>query len=205
MTQSEDFAKAIAFAWWVILKMFSFLEYLVFFEAVFCTEELEMICRMDFDMVFGILIFDRKWGFCKGYGLFMWAILKRVSSFEYLVFFEAVFCTEQLEMICRMDFDMFFKILIFDSKWGFCKGYSVCMIGDFENGLISRIFSVFWSAFWNQQLQMVCSMDFDMFFGILIFDPKWGFCKGYSLCMMGDFENGLISRIFSVFWSGFLQ
>ena len=27
----------------------------------------------------------------------------------------AVFCTEQLEMICRMDFDMFFGILIFDS------------------------------------------------------------------------------------------
>ena len=28
---------------------------------------------------------------------------------------------------------------------------------------------------------------------------------GYSLCMKGDFQNGLISRIFSVFWSGFLQ
>ena len=28
---------------------------------------------------------------------------------------------------------------------------------------------------------------------------------GYSLCMMADFENGLISRIFSVFRSGFLQ
>ena len=28
---------------------------------------------------------------------------------------------------------------------------------------------------------------------------------GCSLCMMGDFENGVISRIFSVFWSGFLQ
>ena len=27
---------------------------------------------------------------------------------------------------------------------------------------------------------------------------------GYSLCMMADFQNGLISRIFSVFWSGFL-
>ena len=48
-------------------------------------------------------------------------------------------------------------------------------------------------------------MDFDMFFGILIFDPKWGFCKGYSLCMMADFQNGLISRIFSVFSSGFLH
>ena len=28
---------------------------------------------------------------------------------------------------------------------------------------------------------------------------------GYSLCMKGDFENGLISRIFSDFWSGFLH
>ena len=28
---------------------------------------------------------------------------------------------------------------------------------------------------------------------------------GYSLCMMADFENALISRIFSVFWSGVLQ
>ena len=26
---------------------------------------------------------------------------------------------------------------------------------------------------------------------------------GYSLCMMGVFENGLISRVLSVFWSGF--
>ena len=24
-------------------------------------------------------------------------------------------------------------------------------------------------------------------------------------CMMGDFQNALISRIFSVFWSGFLH
>ena len=28
---------------------------------------------------------------------------------------------------------------------------------------------------------------------------------GYSLCKMADFINGLISRIFSVFWSGFLH
>ena len=48
-------------------------------------------------------------------------------------------------------------------------------------------------------------MDFDMFFGILIFDPKSGFCMGYSLCMMADFQNALSSRIFSVFWSGFLH
>ena len=28
---------------------------------------------------------------------------------------------------------------------------------------------------------------------------------GYSLCMMADFENDIISQIFAVFWSGFLQ
>ena len=28
---------------------------------------------------------------------------------------------------------------------------------------------------------------------------------GYSLCMMADFENALISRIFGNFWSGFLH
>ena len=26
---------------------------------------------------------------------------------------------------------------------------------------------------------------------------------GYSLCMMADFQNALISGIFGVFWSGF--
>ena len=52
---------------------------------------------------------------------------------------------------------------------------------------------------------MFCRMHFDMFFRILIFHSKSGFCMGYSLCMMADFQNGLISRIFNVFWSGFLH
>ena len=51
---------------------------------------------------------------------------------------------------------------------------------------------------------MICKMDFEMSFGILIFDTMRGFCMGYSLSMMADFQNGLISRIFRVFWSGFL-
>ena len=48
-------------------------------------------------------------------------------------------------------------------------------------------------------------MDFDMFSGILIFEPKWGFCMGYSLYMMADFQNAVISRIFGVFWIGVLH
>ena len=52
---------------------------------------------------------------------------------------------------------------------------------------------------------MICRMDFHMFFGILIFDLKSGFCMGYSPCMMPDFENALISRIFGLFSSDFLH
>ena len=52
---------------------------------------------------------------------------------------------------------------------------------------------------------MICRMDFKMFFGILIFDSKSGFCMGYRLCMMADFQNALNSRIFGIFSSGFLH
>ena len=46
-------------------------------------------------------------------------------------------------------------------------------------------------------------MDFDMFFGILIFEPKWGFCMGYNLCMMADFQNALICGILAFFGAVF--
>ena len=53
---------------------------------------------------------------------------------------------------------------------------------------------------------MICRMDFKMSFGISIFDTKRAFCMGYSLSMMADFQNDLISRIFRVFFlSGFLR
>ena len=99
-----------------------------------------------------------------------WPNFKMLSFLEYFVFFRAVFCTEQLYMICRMDFDMFFGILIFDQKWGFCKGYSLCMMADFQNALISRIFLVFSSSFlhrptlndlWNGFWHIFWNFNFD--------------------------------------------
>ena len=49
---------------------------------------------------------------------------------------------------------------------------------------------------------MICRMDFDMFFGILILAQSEDFA---CICMMADFQNGLISRIFRVFCSSFLH
>ena len=44
---------------------------------------------------------------------------------------------------CRLDFDMFLQILIFDPKGRFCKGYRSSMMANFQNHLISRIFGFF--------------------------------------------------------------
>ena len=74
-----------------------------------------------------------------------------VSFFEYLVFFGGGFFGEELWMICRMDFDMFFGILVLDSKWGFWMGYSLCMMADFQNGLISLILIVFFERFLHRK------------------------------------------------------
>ena len=53
---------------------------------------------------------------------------------------------------------------------------------------------------------MICRMDFDMFFEILIFEPKSGFSMNSSLCM----HDGRFSKCshFSNIWcflSGFLE
>ena len=149
MSQSEDFAWAIAFAWWSILKMLSFLEYLVFFGAVFffaendCKWFVKWILRCFLEFQFLMQSKDFAWAIAFAW----WPILKIISFLEYLVFFGAVFCREQLLMICRMDFDMCFVILTFEPKWGFCMGYSLWRMADFENALISRIFGAFWSGF----------------------------------------------------------
>ena len=45
-------------------------------------------------------------------------------------------------------------------------------MGDFQNGLISLLFHVFSSGFLHKTALMICRMDFDMFFPILIFGPK---------------------------------
>ena len=118
MTQNEHFAKPIALPKWPIFKIVLFLEYLVFFGAVFCTELLYCARRIDFCMFFGILmsILTQNEHFAKPIALPKWPIFKIVLFLEYLVFFGAVFCTELLYCARRIDFCMFFGILIFDPK-----------------------------------------------------------------------------------------
>ena len=116
-TQREDFAWAITLAWWPTFKMVLFLEYLVFFSSGFLHRTTLNDLWNGFCDVFWNFNFDVKWGFCVGNSLCQVANFQNgLISLIIGVFGSCFFSTEQLYMIYRMDFDMFFRNLIFDSK-----------------------------------------------------------------------------------------
>ena len=100
MTQNDDFAKAIAFAWTpflLILKLPDFSSIGCFSQRVFAYNnyivpvETFLICLREFYFL------TQSDDFKKGYSLCMEAIfadIQIVSFFEYYVFFKAVFCLE---------------------------------------------------------------------------------------------------------------
>ena len=183
MNQVDHLAKAIGFAWAItfarlpIFKIVSFLEYLVFFRTVFCTEQIYCSCTMVFGMFLAFLIFDPNWPFCKGYSLCMGYSLCKMADFQNrlisLIF--GVFSNGFLHRKTLMFFwNGFWHVFgIFESNWSSsCKQYSLCKMGDFQNCLISRIFGVFSKGFLHRTNLMFLYNGFWHFFGIFNFWPK---------------------------------
>ena len=127
-----------------------------------------------------------------------------VSSSRFLQRTTAISCTNVLSMC-------FYIFFIFDPKWPFCKGYSICLMAffaNFQNAFFFRILAVFSSRFCIEQLQCLLETFLACFFAILIFDPKWPFSKGYSPCLIASFahfQNVIIFQILAVFPSLFLH
>ena len=165
-------------------------------------------------MFLAFLNFEPKWLFCKVYSLCLEAnfgYFQNALIFRILGVFRSRFLHTTTLRYCRIVFHMFLAFLIFDPKWLFCKVYSLCLeanFGYFQNALIFRILGVFWSRFLHTTTLRYCRIVFHMFLAFLIFDPKWLFCKVYSLCLEANFsyfQNALIFRILGVFWSRFLH
>ena len=140
MTQSEDFAKAIAFNWWPFLgifKMLSFFEYKLLFGDDFCIEQLQCVVATFLACFFAFLIFDPKLGFCNGYSLCLVAIFGNFQNtliFRILAVFGSRFLHRTTAMCCRnLVSTFFFPFFVFDPRWGFCKGYSLCLVAIFGN------------------------------------------------------------------------
>ena len=124
-----------------------------------------------------------------------------------------VFCTQQLKCASRVVLRMFLTFLIFEPKWRFCKGCSLCMLanfGHFGNVVIFQILGFFFlEVFCTQQFECASRVVLPMFLTILIFEPRWRFCNGYSLCMVANFGHFGIVVIFRIlgvfFWRSFLH
>ena len=122
MTQSDDFAKSIAFAWWpflAIIKMLSFFEYELFFGAVFCIEQVQCVVESFLACFYAFLIFDPKWRFCQLYSFCLVAICSNSQNaliFRILAVFSSPFLHKTTGTCCRNVFSMFLCIFNFWPK-----------------------------------------------------------------------------------------
>ena len=123
--------------------------------------------------------------------------------FQILGVFGVDFCVEHFCCGPTDVFRMFFNILSFGPNWRFCKGYSACIIANFSDfgTLIFRILGVFAVDFCVEHFCCGSRDVFWMFLNILIFDPTWRFCEGYTPCIIAnfsDFGTLVIFRIWGV-------
>ena len=116
MSQSDDFAKSIAFAWWpfsAIFKMLSFFQYELFLRDVFCIEQLQCVVETFLACFYAFLIFEPKWRFCKVFSLSLVAIFGHFQNaviFPILAVVSSSFLHRTTEMCCRNVFSMFLCI-----------------------------------------------------------------------------------------------
>ena len=123
MTQSDDFAKAIAFAYWPFLAIFKisliFRILAVFFRAIFCIEQLQCVVETFLACFLAFLIFDPKWRFCKGYSFWLVASFGNFQNSLMcwiLGVFWSCFLHRTTAMCCRNVFSMLFCIFNFWPK-----------------------------------------------------------------------------------------
>ena len=126
--------------------MLSYLDYLVFLRAVFSTEQLYAFRRIIFSMFLRKKKLKITCPFCMGIDLPKWRILKMLSYLDYLVFLQAVFCTEQLYAFRRIIFSMFWRKKKLKITCPFCMGKTyqkLTKMEDLQNALTSRLFGFF--------------------------------------------------------------
>ena len=98
-----------------------------------------------------------------------------------------------------------------DPKWRFCKGIAFPwwpFLDSFKMVAFFGYYLFFGAVFCIEQLQCVVETFLACFYAFLILDPKWRFCKVYSLCLVaifGNFQNGLIFGILAALWNRFLH
>ena len=118
-----------------------------FFERFFSHNYFNVLVESISACFFKILIFDPNRPFWQGYSLCKMAEIKSYVISGVFGVFSSGFFTELHSCACKIDFCMFFEILIFEPNRPFWQGYSLCKMAEFKSDVISGVFGVFWSGF----------------------------------------------------------
>ena len=114
-------------------------------------------------------------------------------------------------MCCRNALACFYAFLFFDPSDDFAKSMAFAwwpFLAIFKMLLFFQYKLFLGAVFWIEQQQSFAEMFLACFHAFLFFDPKWRFCKVYSLCLVaifGYFQNAPIFRILAVFWGRLLH
>ena len=194
---------------------------LAVFLAVFCIEQLQCVLETFSVCFFAFLVFVLKWGFCIGYRLCLVAIFGNFQNsfiFRILAFFSSRFlhrttamCSWNLFRMCSWIFNFWPKVTILQGQEPRLLARAIAcawwpFLAIFKMLSFVEYYLFFRALFYIEQLQCVVETFLACFFAFLIFDIKWGFCKGYSLCLVaifGNFQNALICRIWAFFFQSF--
>ena len=129
-----------------------------------------------------------------------------ITIMQYLVFFHAVFCTEQLYWFPRIMFSMFLRKKKLKITCPFCMGYRLTKMDHFQNAVISRIFGVFARGFLHRTTLFIPQNRFQHVFAKKKVENILHILHGLQAYQDGRFsKNALISRLFNVFPCGFLH
>ena len=144
--------------------MLSYLDYLVFLHAVFCTQQLYAFRRIIFSMFLRKKKLKITCPFCMGYrltkmedlqnalisrlfGVFAGGFLHRTTLCIPQNHFQHVFPKKKLKITCLL-----------------CMGYRLTKMEDLQNALISRLFGVFAGGFFAQNNSMHSAESFSACF-----------------------------------------
>ena len=140
--------------------MLSYLDYLVFLHAVFCTQQLYAFRRIIFSMFLRKKNLKINCPFCVGYGVTKMEDLQNALISRLFGVFDAVFCTEQLYAFRRVIFSMFLRRKKLKITCPFCMGYRLTKMEDLQNALISRLFGVFARGFLHRTTLCIPQIHF---------------------------------------------
>ena len=127
--------------------MLSYLDYLVFLHAVFCTEQLYAFRRTSFSMFLRKKKLKITCPFCICYRLTKMEDLQNALISRLFGVFARGFLIEQLYAFRRIISSMFLRKKKLKITCPLCMGYRLTKMEDLQNALISRLFCVFARGF----------------------------------------------------------